>query len=737
MNSGLEVKDKSSELNRIIWFGCMLSFFFWIFESSLNAFVFQKGTFLSQLFSLHLHQIWVRITVMGILALMVLYTYFILKMGRGKDQTLNRALEKAFEKSGDGMCVIDTNFTIQNVNPTFSYVAGMRKKRIEGRKCYEVLPLSVCNTAQCPIKKDLKGENCLEYDVERLGRDGTKKIPCRMKIIPLRDAHGQLKGIIESFPSMARIPDNHAPFNRSASLHPPMDELAREQAEIKDLKEQIEFVLGVTKTGLHILDSDLNIQYLDPAWKKVYGDPGTKKCYEYFMGRTTICPECVALHALEKKSVIISEEILVKENNRPIQVSTIPFQNDKGEWVVAQIKIDITELKKAEHEKQEIQAQLHQAQKLEPVGRLAGGVAHDFNNILTTIMGYTELLLSNLKDRPQLHLYAENIKKAGKIASNLTRQLLAFSRGQILKPRVLDLKMRLHDLENMFRHTIGEDIELYTSFEPNLAQVKADPGQIDQVILNLVVNARDAMPDGGKIHIKTKNVIMKEDCQKEIPHAKPGKFVCLTVEDTGSGMSKDTINRIFEPFFTTKRQGKGSGLGLSTVFGIVTQHGGWINVYSEPGKGSTFEVYLPAFFLEAEEPDREEVIVKDYKGHGEHILVVEDDKSLKEFISKILRKNGYVPFTAENAKEALEIFKTHKKNLQLVFSDVVLPHGTGVTLVDTMLQEKPDLSVLLTSGYIDQKSQWHIIQKRGLQFLPKPFDGSALLQAIREVLKNN
>ncbi|MGA1867300.1 MAG: ATP-binding protein [bacterium] len=627
MNSFKTTKNTINHARDIIWVGGLLLFFFWISESLINAFILKKGTIISQLFSLNIQEIWVRLLVMGIFCLHILYAYI--------------SFDKKQKRGGE---MKNNDKALQNAT-----------KALEAEVAY------------------------LQQQIE----EGRKR-----------------------------------------------------EAELKNLKEQIEFVLGVTNTGLHILDPELNIRYIDPAWKNVYGDPGEAKCYEYFMGRSDICPGCVAKKSLKKKSVIISEETLIREHNRPIQVSTIPFQNEKGEWLVAQIKIDITERKNAETEKEELQAQLHQAQKLEPLGRLAGGVAHDFNNILTTIMGYTELLLTNLKNQQPLYMYAETIKKAGKIASNLTGQLLAFSRGQVLKPRILDLRKRLADLEKMFRRIIGEDIQMLTVFEPELDQVKADPGQIDQVILNLVVNARDAMPEGGKIIIKTKNVTMEEDCQKKIPHAHPGKFVCLAIEDTGIGMNKEMMSRIFEPFFTTKEQGKGTGLGLSMVFGIVKQHGGWINVRSEPGRGSTFEVYLPALSTDSDQVSEERIGLHELKGKGERILVVEDDKEVREFSLKILRKNGYVPFIAANAKEALEIFEKEKGEFQLVFSDVVLPHGTGVQLVDKLIKEKPDLSVLLTSGYIDQNSQWHIIRKRGLQFLQKPYDVSQLLHAIKDAINN-
>ncbi len=381
------------------------------------------------------------------------------------------------------------------------------------------------------------------------------------------------------------------------------------------------------------------------------------------------------------------------------------------------------------------QEQLVRVQKMEAVGRLAGGVAHDFNNLLTAITGYSELLLQNLADHDPLHQDVEQIRKAAQRAASLTRQLLAFSRRQALQPQVLDLNATVADMKKMLRRLIGEDIELVTVLEPERWTVKADPGQLEQVIMNLTVNARDAMPQGGRLTIKTENVTLDQDYCQLIPEARPGRFVCLSVEDTGAGMDKETIQHIFEPFFTTKGE-EGTGLGLAVVYGIVRQHEGWINVYSEPGRGSTFRVYLPTFSIEPEEDEIEEMIsLQELQGRGQRILVVEDEAGVRAFARRALVENGYVVFEAASAEEAVAIFEREEGDFHLVFSDVVLPDAVGLQLVDHLLSLKPALRVLLSSGYADRKSQWPLICERGFPFLQKPYASAALLQTIREAIE--
>ena len=394
------------------------------------------------------------------------------------------------------------------------------------------------------------------------------------------------------------------------------------------------------------------------------------------------------------------------------------------------------ELELSLEELRETQDQLLQAQKMEAVGRLAGGVAHDFNNLLTAISGYAELLSCDTSLSESVHSDIGQIRKAAEQAASLTRQLLAFSRRQPLQPIVIDLNRIVVDTDAMLRRLIGEDIELVTTLDDASCQTKADPGQLEQVMINLAVNARDAMPEGGKLTISTGNVTLDSKACATIHDARPGEFVCLSIEDTGSGIERDIIDQIFEPFFSTKGPTKGTGLGLAVVYGIIRQHGGWINVYSEPNQGTAFKVYLPS--VESCRDEADESAATDeraaVRGGGQRILLVEDEEAVRELASRALRENGYVVFEAGAYGEALEVFEREGGRFDLVFSDVVLPDKSGIKLIDKLLSRRPDLQVLVSSGYTDQKSQWPVIQEKGFRFLQKPYSLVDLLGTVDELV---
>ncbi|VAX33902.1 Two-component system sensor histidine kinase/response regulator hybrid [hydrothermal vent metagenome] len=397
----------------------------------------------------------------------------------------------------------------------------------------------------------------------------------------------------------------------------------------------------------------------------------------------------------------------------------------------------IMDRRHAEEEKGKIQAQLLQAQKMEAVGTLAGGVAHDFNNLLTAIRGYVDLVMMKVDESETFYRYLKQIRNASVRAADLTRQLLLFSRKQPMEFIHLNINRTIDDLLLMLNRLIGEDIVIRTNLEPDIWMVRADTGSIEQVIMNLAGNARDAMPNGGSLTIRTENVLLDEEQSNVILEARPGKFVCLSVEDTGAGMNKKTIQHIFEPFFTTKEAGKGTGLGLSVVYGIVKQHEGWINVSSKQDRGSMFRIYLSASSVKPEDEKGKPIPVHKLQGSGERILLVEDAEGVRGFASEVLRGSGYSVTEASNVQEALEIFEREKGDFHLLLSDVVLPDKSGLYLVDRLLSYKPELRVLLSSGYTDQKSQWRLIQEREFRFLQKPYALADLLQAVKEVIEKN
>ena len=388
---------------------------------------------------------------------------------------------------------------------------------------------------------------------------------------------------------------------------------------------------------------------------------------------------------------------------------------------------DITERKKLED-------QFRQAQKMEAIGVLAGGVAHDFNNLLTVILGNAQLALMNIIKDESFRKEIQEIEKAGKKASSLTRQLLAFSRKQIIKPKILDINEVINETEKMLKRMIGEDIEFLTVLEPDLRKVYTDPGQIDQVVMNLVVNARDAMPRGGNLTIETANVELDETYfQSRNTESKPGPYVMLAVTDNGIGMDDETLSRIFDPFFTTKEIGRGTGLGLSTVYGIVRQNKGYCWVYSKPGKGTTFKIYFPRVAEDMAAVKKQEDFSFEISG-SETVLIVEDNEALRNLAKKVLRNYGYAILEAENGEKALNIGETHEGPIHLLLTDVVMPGMSGSDLSEKLQSIRPETRVIYTSGYSDNAIVRHGILRQGINFIEKPFSPKSLGKKVRQVL---
>ena len=388
---------------------------------------------------------------------------------------------------------------------------------------------------------------------------------------------------------------------------------------------------------------------------------------------------------------------------------------------------DITEVRRTE-------AQLVQAQKMEAVGRLAGGIAHDFNNLLTVIFGYSDLVLEELGLAHPSTGDVRQIRAAAQSAESLTRQLLAFSRQQILQPRSLDLNEVLGRVDALLRRVIGEDIVLLMKLTTPLARVSADPGQIEQVIMNIAVNARDAMPRGGRLTIETANVELDERFAAQHPGGSAGAHVMIAVSDTGTGMDEATQKRVFEPFFTTKGIGKGTGLGLATVYGIVKQSHGSIWVYSEPGQGATFKIYLPVTTAAPAEPATMDVEPVSLAG-TETVLLVEDQTETRSVIRETLYRRGYAVIDAANGVEAVEKARQHKDPIHLLLTDVVMPEMSGRRVAEILDAERPGIRVIYMSGYTDDAIVHHGILDAGLAFMQKPFTAEALLRKVREVLE--
>jgi PAS domain S-box-containing protein len=510
-------------------------------------------------------------------------------------------------------------------------------------------------------------------------------------------------------------------------------ERKRAEQELRESEERYRETVENARDIIYTHDLKGNYTSVNKAGEQITG-------YTREEARTMNIAETVAPEYLEKARSMLARkldeneetvydlEIIAKDGRRiAVEVNTrLVYRNGIAVGVQG-IARDITERK-------HLEAQLRQSQKMEAVGRLAGGVAHDFNNLLTVINGYSELTLRRLQPEDALTGYLEEIRKAGTRAASLTRQLLAFSRKQVLQPKVLDLNAVISDVEKMLQRLIGEHIDMRTVLKPELRRMNADPGQIEQVIMNLVVNARDAMPDGGKLTIETENAYLTEEyAARHHVAIKPGPYVMLAVSDNGSGMNDETKARLFEPFFTTKEQGKGTGLGLSTAYGIVKQSMGYIWVYSEVGLGTTFKVYLPAIDEEVDSKQAAQTSEPIALG-SETILLVEDDEMVRGLTRTTLEEGGYEVLQAANGAEALLLCEQYPEPIDLLLTDVVMPGMSGRAVADRLKTLRPQMLVLYMSGYTEDAIVHHGVLNEGVNFIEKPFSPTALTRKVRNVL---
>jgi two-component system, cell cycle sensor histidine kinase and response regulator CckA len=522
--------------------------------------------------------------------------------------------------------------------------------------------------------------------------------------------------------------------DREAQLVLSTDVTGRERAQevLRESEERYRDLFDHSTDILFTTDLEGNFTSLNKAGESVTGysaEEALKRNLGHLLGPKYLE---LARHMRERKMVEGGQttyeiEIATKDGRLlTLAVSTSLIYKDGKPSGVRGIARDITERKQLED-------RLRQSQKLEALGRLAGGIAHDFNNLLGIMVGYSEVLFDRLHSNDPLHGFANEILKAGGKAASLTRQLLAFGRRQVLKPKVLDLNASITDMEQLLRRLIREDIELIVKTAPQQGRVKVDPGQMEQVIMNLAVNARDAMPLGGTLTIETANEDLDETYARRYPYVVPGPYVLLAVSDTGTGMDEETQARIFEPFFTTKELGKGTGLGLATVYGIVKQSGGYIWVQSQIGKGTSFKLYFPR----VEQPVADSGLDRRQIGPligTETILLVEDAEEFRKLTRMLLEANGYTVLEARTSSDAARLAARHEGRIDLLLTDVVMPQIDGYQLSDHLRFVRPEMKVLYMSGYAGPVGTHQIKTKPGATLLPKPFCKDTLLFMVRRVL---
>ena len=503
----------------------------------------------------------------------------------------------------------------------------------------------------------------------------------------------------------------------------------RDISERKNAEETLHALLNATTDMVFLVETDGTLQACNDAFAKTVGARSAAELTGRGIWEMKGLPLDIRVHEYTNKAIHTGSAVRVEisQDSTIVDLGIFPiFDENGGVRRLAFFARDVTATRTTEE-------QLRQAQKMEAVGRLAGGIAHDFNNLITVIKGFSDLVLSGVPKGSRLAEDIAQVKGAADRAADLTSRLLTFSRKQVLEPRVVDPAAMVRGIESMLKRVIGEDVEVITDLAEDTGRILADPGQVEQVLMNLAVNARDAMPRGGKLRIATCNVVISAETQPDYHDLKPGNYVRLLVSDTGVGMDKKTLTRIFEPFFTTKEKGRGTGMGLSTVYGIVTQSGGSISCTSSPGAGATFTISFPRL-PEAQETPVVAAPSLSAPGGNERILLVEDEMAVRSYARRVLEERGYTVMDAAGGEQALRLVAQERRKIHLLIADVVMPGMGGPELSSRIADLLPSVGTLFISGYAQQALESNGTLRPGARLLQKPFDRSGLLTAVRGML---
>jgi len=500
-------------------------------------------------------------------------------------------------------------------------------------------------------------------------------------------------------------------------------ERKRAEEQVKAERQRFNDVMETLPVYLVLLTTDYHVTYANRVFKERFGESHGPRCFESMLGRTEPCET----HAVLKTRAPHEWEWRGPDG-RSYFVHDFPFTDTDGSTLILEMGIDITEQKSLED-------QLRQAQKMEAIGRLAGGIAHDFNNILTVIIGYGTLLKMGMQEDDPLQINVEQLLSASERAANLTRSLLAFSRNQVIRLQPMELNEIVRNLEKFLVRIIGEDVAIRTDLAAGELMILADRGQIEQVLMNLATNGRDAMPHGGTFTIGTGAATLDDAFIHAHGYGKAGRYALVTVTDTGTGMDEETCQRIFEPFFTTKEPGKGTGLGLSVVYGIVKQHDGYIYVNSNPGRGTTFSMYLPLYNLA--QPDEALPAPAPHLKGTETVLLAEDDDAIRALIIRVLREQGYTVIEAANGEEAVKRFSEHRDTIRLLIFDLIMPKMNGREACEEIMKLCPTIRSLFVSGYTADLLEQKGLLAAGMDLVMKPLSPFDLLRKVREVLDSD